>query len=64
MTPDEQILKLERDRDRLAAEVERVAAEAWDEAVRKCHALGWLHDFALSDALALNPYRVAERTEH
>jgi hypothetical protein len=33
-------------------------AEAWDEAVRECHGLGWLHDFALSDALDRNPYRI------
>jgi hypothetical protein len=32
-------------------------AEAWDEAVRECHGLGWLHDFALSDALERNPVR-------
>jgi hypothetical protein len=32
-------------------------AEAWDEAVRTAHDLGWLHDFARSDALGRNPYR-------
>lgn len=36
-----------------------IKAEAWDEAVRECHDLGWLHDFALSDALERNPYRAA-----
>lgn len=36
-----------------------IKAEAWDEAVRECHALGWLHDFALSDALERNPYHAA-----
>lgn len=36
-----------------------IKAKGWDEAVRECHALGWLHDFALSDALARNPYRAA-----
>lgn len=36
-----------------------VKAEGWDEAVRECHSLGWLHDFALSDALERNPHRAA-----
>src|SRR5690606_21706700 len=37
--------------------VRKAPAEAWDEAVEEMHALGWLHDFAKSDALARNPYR-------
>lgn len=40
--------------DRLLTEAR---AEAWDMAVRECHDLGWLHDFARSDALERNPYR-------
>lgn len=38
----------------------RVAERAWDEAVEETHALGWLHDFAKSDALARNPHRAAK----
>lgn len=38
----------------------QVAERAWDEAVEETHALGWLHDFAKSDALARNPYRTKE----
>jgi hypothetical protein len=37
-------------------ELQAALADVWDEAVRECHDLGWLHDFALSDALARNPY--------
>ena len=44
-----------RDRDE---EIWRQAAErAWDESVEELHDLGWLHDFAKSDAFARNPYR-------
>lgn len=32
-------------------------AEAWDQCVHEVHDLGWLHDFAKSDALERNPYR-------
>ena len=32
-------------------------AEGWDECAREAHALGWLHDWALSDAVERNPYR-------
>lgn len=32
-------------------------AQAWDESAEEAHALGWLHDDALSDVLARNPYR-------
>lgn len=38
----------------------RDAELAWDEAVEEAHGLGWLHDFAKSDALARNPYRLKE----
>lgn len=38
----------------------RDAEIAWDEAVEEAHGLGWLHDFAKSDALARNPYRSKE----
>lgn len=49
--------------DRWRAQFEREVAErTWDEAVEETHALGWLHDFAKSDALARNPYR-ADRIE-
>ena len=43
----------------LAARDARIKAEAWDECARQTHNLGWLHDWALSDALARNPYRIA-----
>lgn len=33
------------------------AEEAWDACAREAHDLGWLHDWALSDLLARNPYR-------
>lgn len=33
-------------------------AEVWDKCARESHDLGWLHDWALSDLLARNPYRV------
>jgi hypothetical protein len=39
-----------------AARERAAKAEAWDEAVRECHDLGWLHDWARSDAIARNPY--------
>lgn len=39
-------------------EIKNAKADAWDEAVRECHNLGWMHDFARSDALGRNPYRV------
>lgn len=35
----------------------QVAERAWDEAIEETHALGWLHYFAKSDALARNPHR-------
>lgn len=41
----------------------RDAELAWDEAVEESHASGWLHDFAKSDALGRNPYRLRGRPE-
>ena len=41
----------------LVGRVRPLLAEVWDLAVRECHDLGWLHDFAKSDAMARNPYR-------
>ena len=32
-------------------------ADAWEECAKESHALGWLHDWALSDLLERNPYR-------
>lgn len=47
--------------DRWLSEHDRQVAErAWDDAVEEAHALGWLHDFAKSDALARNPHRAAK----
>lgn len=34
-------------------------ADVWDQCAKESHDLGWLHDWALSDLLARNPYRVA-----
>jgi len=42
--------------------IARREAAAWDEAVRECHDLGWLHDWAKSDAISRNPYRTTEAT--
>jgi hypothetical protein len=36
----------------------RALVQAWDECAEEAHALGWLHDDALSNVLARNPYRV------
>ena len=41
----------------LAAAVREAKAEGWDECAQEVHDLGWLHDFARSDAIARNPYR-------
>ena len=46
-----------------AAEEARDEASIWDEAVREMHDLGWLHDWALSDGLARNPYRSRDDEE-
>lgn len=44
-------------RDDVLSIVRQALIEAWDEAALEAYDLGWLHDHALDDLLARNPYR-------
>lgn len=43
----------------LAAVIDQIKAEAWDEAVDEALGCGWIHDWANDDLRARNPYRAA-----
>lgn len=36
-------------------------AQGWETAAQEFHRLHWLHDFALSDALAANPFKATAK---
>jgi hypothetical protein len=38
-------------------------SQVWEECAREAHDLGWLHNPALSDLIARDPYRVTPTSE-
>ena len=44
--------------ERVVSIIAAAQKATWEHCAKEAHDLGWLHDWALSDLLARNPYRV------